>query len=101
MVLFTDETWFHLSGYVYSQNYQTWRTETPHNYTETALHPQKIGMWCAISRRQIIGPLFFETSINAETYQELIQQFIAVLLGYKTNEGIERYVTLLYDRCKY
>ena len=36
-------------------------------------------MWCAISRRRIIGPLFFETSINAEAYQELIQQFIALL----------------------
>ena len=36
-------------------------------------------MWCAILRRRIIGPLFFETSINAEAYQELIQQFIAML----------------------
>ena len=43
------------------------------------MHPQKIGMWCAISRRRIIGPLFFETSINAEAYRELIQQFIALL----------------------
>jgi hypothetical protein len=75
-VLFTDEAWFHLSGYVNSQNYRIWRTETPHNYTETALHPQKIGVWYAISRRRIIGPLFFETSINAE---ELIQKSIALL----------------------
>ena len=78
-VIFTDEARFHLSGYVNSQNYRTWRTENPHNYTETPLHPQKIGVWCAISRRRIIGPLFFETSINAEAYQELIQQFIALL----------------------
>jgi hypothetical protein len=48
-------------------------------HTETALHPQKIGMWCAISRCRIIGPLFFETTINAEAYQELIQHFIAML----------------------
>jgi hypothetical protein len=27
----------------------------------------------------MIGPLFFETTINAEAYQELIQQFIALL----------------------
>jgi len=62
-----------------SQNYRTWRTENPHNYTETPLHPQKIGVWCAISRRQTIGPLFFDTSINAAGYQELIQQFIVLL----------------------
>jgi len=36
-------------------------------------------VWCAISRRRITGLLFFETSINAEAYQELIQQFIALL----------------------
>ena len=78
-VFFTDEVWFHLSVYINSQNYGTSRTENPHNYTENPLHPQKIGVWCAISRRRIIGPLFFETSINAEAYQELIQQFIALL----------------------
>jgi hypothetical protein len=75
-VYFRDEAWFHLSGRVYNQNHWTWRTENPHNYTETALHPQKICTWCAISRRHIIGPLFFETTINSEFYNELIQQFI-------------------------
>jgi len=78
-MFFTDRAWFHLNGYVNIQNYQTWRTENPHNYTETALHPQKLGVWCAVSRLWIIVPLFFETTINAETYQELIQQFIALL----------------------
>jgi hypothetical protein len=33
----------------------------------------------AISWRQIIGPLLSETTINAEAYQELIQQFFALL----------------------
>jgi hypothetical protein len=82
---FTDEAWFHLSGYINCQNYRTWRTENPHNFAETPLYPQKIDVWCAISRRRIIGPLFFETSINAEAYQELIQQFIALLKVDKRN----------------
>jgi hypothetical protein len=58
-VFFTDEAWFHLSGYVSSQNYQTWITENPYNYTESPLHPQKIGGWCATSRRRITGPFVF------------------------------------------
>jgi hypothetical protein len=78
-VFFTDEAWFHPSGYVNSKNYQIWRTENPHNFPETPLHPQKIGVWCAVLRRRIIGPLFFETSINAEASQEFIQQLIALL----------------------
>jgi hypothetical protein len=43
------------------------------------LHPQKTGVWCAISRSQITGPLFFKTTINAEAYHELTQQFIVLL----------------------
>jgi hypothetical protein len=69
-VFLTDEAWFHLSGYVNKQNYRIWRNENPHNYIVTVLHPQKIGVWCAISRRRIIGPFFFETTINTEAYQK-------------------------------
>jgi hypothetical protein len=78
-VFFTDEAWFHLSGHVNSQNHRKWRNKNPNNYTETAFNPQKICMWCAISERRIIGPLFFETTINGQAYHELIQQFIALL----------------------
>jgi hypothetical protein len=42
-VFSTDKAWFHLSGYVNSQ--KTWRNENPHKFTETFLHPQKIGVW--------------------------------------------------------
>lgn len=69
---FTDEAWFHLSGYINSQNYRTWATENPHTMIETDLHPIKVGVWVAISRRRIIGPIFFEETINAERYRTLI-----------------------------
>jgi hypothetical protein len=42
-------------------------------------------VWCANLRCQVIGTWFFETSINAEAYQELIQQFIALLQVDKRN----------------
>jgi hypothetical protein len=70
--------WFHLSGYVNSQNYRTWRTENPHNFTESPLHPKNRRVVCHFGRR-IIGSLFFETSINAEAYQELTRQYILLL----------------------
>lgn len=64
LTYFTDEAWFHLSGYINSQNYRTWATENPHTYVETSLHPLKIGVWVAISRRRIIDPIFFDETIN-------------------------------------
>jgi hypothetical protein len=43
------------------------------------LHSQKIGCWCAISRKRIIGPIFFSETVTAEKYQEIIMQFISLL----------------------
>lgn len=73
---FSDEAWFHLSGYVNSQNFRIWSAENPHAFHETSLHPIKIGVWIAMSRRRIIGPFFFEETVNAERYLNILQQFV-------------------------
>jgi hypothetical protein len=72
LTFFTGEAWFHLSGYVNSQNYRTWATENPLVFSESSLHPIKIGVWVAISRRRIIGPIFFNETITAEIYRNNI-----------------------------
>lgn len=59
LTFYSDEAWFHLSGYVNNQNYRTWSTDNPHTFIETSLHPIKIGLWIAMSRRRIVGPIFF------------------------------------------
>ena len=41
-----DEAWFHLSGYVNSQNTCTWATEHPHEIHEVPLHSEKTGVVC-------------------------------------------------------
>jgi hypothetical protein len=74
---FTDESWFHLSGYVNKQNYRTWSTVNPRNFLEVPLHPLKIGIWLAVSRRRIIGPIFFHDTINGQRYRD---QFLTPFL---------------------
>lgn len=71
-VFFSNEAWFHLSRYVNSQVSRIWSTENPHALHETTLHNQKIGVWCAISRRRIVDPIFFETTVNSVVYQDII-----------------------------
>lgn len=73
---YTDEAWFHLTGYVNSQNYRTWSAVNPHIFRETNLHPVKVGVWAGISRRRIIGPIFFEGTINGERYKTQILETI-------------------------
>jgi hypothetical protein len=32
---FSDEAWFHLSGYVNSQNFRIWRAQNPHQFVDS------------------------------------------------------------------
>ena len=81
----SDEAWFHLDGYVNSQNSRYWLTDNPHVLHESPLHAQKLGVWCAMSRKRIFI-LFFETTINSERYLRLVTQFFDSL----TDEEKER-----------
>ena len=65
---FTDEAWFHLYGYTNTENSRTWATENSHETFEKPLQDQKIGVWCAVSRSRIIGPIFFDSLVNSDSY---------------------------------
>jgi hypothetical protein len=65
---FTDEAWFYLSGYIIVQNNRYWSSINPRQTFEVPLHDQKIGVWCAITASRIVGPIFFENTINSERY---------------------------------
>ena len=74
---FSVEAWFHLSRYVSSQNSRLWSSENPHKFVEKPLHSIKVGVWCAMSRRRIIGPIFFTETITAERYcNEIFCSFV-------------------------
>jgi hypothetical protein len=75
---FSDEAWFHLDGYVNSQNSRQWSQANPHLIIEKPLHPAKVGVWAAMSATRIFF-LFFETTVNANVYCNFIHQFAATL----------------------
>jgi hypothetical protein len=61
LTLFSDETWFYLQGYINTQNNRYW---SPQSGLEIPLHPVKVGVWCAVSARRIVGSVFFNETIN-------------------------------------
>jgi hypothetical protein len=69
LTFFSDESWFHLSGYGNKQNMRIWSSMNPHEFVQSPLHPQKIGVWLTVSRRRIFGPVFFEGTINVARYR--------------------------------
>lgn len=86
LTFFTDESWFYIFGYVNIQNYRTWATKNPHNFVEKDLHPLKVGIWIAISRRRIIAPIFL--NYNAGRHQTvLLTEFINQLHDDEISKG--------------
>ena len=80
VTFFTDEAWFHLSGYINSQNSHLWSSENPNSVHESPLHSEKVGVWVAISRQRIIGPIFFSETVTAERYcNQILFPFIGCL----------------------
>ena len=80
ITFFTDEAWFHLSGYVNTQNSRHWAVENPHVIHEGQRNEQKVGVWCAISASRIVGPIFYEGTINSERYiAQILRPFFSEL----------------------
>jgi hypothetical protein len=69
----SSEAWFH------SQNTRYWSAENPHNLHQVPLHDQKIGVWCAVSASRIIGPTFFDTTVNTDVYLQIFRNLYSQL----------------------
>jgi hypothetical protein len=91
---FSDESWFHLSGYVNSQNMRMWSGENPHYYIEVPLHSQKIGPIFFEGKYSIIYATFKNLNVqiagilNAERYRlKILTPFIETLLDDELTQG--------------
>jgi len=94
-IWFTDESHFHLDGYVNKQNMRIWGSENPNVVLEKSARPIYVTVWAAISTRGIIGPYFFENSkgirstVRQENYQQMIENFFVPKLKELTDEEFE------------
>ncbi len=80
---FNDKAWYTLDRYVNSQNQKLCTITLTRVYIQ-----KKIGVCCAGCQKQIVGPIFFEETVNSDVYRFIISQFIVLL------ELDERYHTL-------
>jgi hypothetical protein len=70
------EAWVRLQGYINTQNNRYWSSQNPHLTHEVLLHLVQVGVWCAVSARRVVGPVFSNETINCKKYVWVIlEQF--------------------------
>jgi hypothetical protein len=70
LTFFSDAVWFHLQGYINTQNNRFWISQNPHLTHKEPLHPVNVGVWCAVRARRIVGPAFLTKQLIAkDTYR--------------------------------
>lgn len=76
-VCFTDESTFHLTGYVNRHNCRYWCEENPNEHivahTQT---PEKRNVWAGILKNEVIGPFFIEGNLDGPKYVMLLHNDI-------------------------
>lgn len=68
----TDQAWLQFSGYINSQNSTVWSAENPHALYESPLYSSELVFHAQVSRKWIVGPLFFEHMFAVEDYPCLL-----------------------------
>jgi hypothetical protein len=66
LTFFSDEAWFHLQGYINTNNNPYWSSQNPHLTHEVPRYPVKIGVWCAASAKRIVVPVFLTKQLIAK-----------------------------------
>ena len=72
-IVFSDECKFSLFGSVNKQNCRIRRNERPNEVYETFQNSPSVMVWCALSKKEIIGPFFFEDgNVTGSTYKRML-----------------------------
>jgi hypothetical protein len=50
------------------QNNHYWSSQNPHLTHEILLYQVKVGVWCAVSARRIVGPVFLNERIHSRAF---------------------------------
>lgn len=97
-ILFSDEATFCLNGAVNVQNCRYWSRENPHWMMEAhTQYPRKVNVWAGIIENKIIGPYFFEDSLNGERYLHFLRTFLVPTLTRLYPNEIDRNIWFQQD----
>ncbi|GBN50620.1 hypothetical protein AVEN_201652-1 [Araneus ventricosus] len=75
-IIWTDEACFSRNGMFNRQNVPTWSLEIPRYAVEVRHQLRWSIVWCGNFNDRLIGPVFYEETLTAQRYLELLQDVI-------------------------
>lgn len=75
-LLMSDEARFDTNGNVNKQNWRYWSESNPHLAQEKQTYPDAVTVWAAVSAQGVIGPYFFEGTVNSKSYCRMVKGFL-------------------------
>lgn len=93
-IMFSDEAHYHLDGGVNRLNHRYWSPENPNWVSEESLHSPRTTVWAAIGYEGLIGPFFFDGTVNSERYLDMLQTSFFPALE---NMGIAEQTVFMQD----
>lgn len=75
-ILWTDEATIKLNGRVNRHNCVYWSDSNPHITIDEELNLADVMVWAGIWSGRIVGPYFFEGTVTAEKYLEMLQDVV-------------------------
>jgi len=76
LVLFSDESTFHVCGKLNRHNCRIWGSENPHQVIEYERDTPKLNVWLGLHKHGVIGPFFFmESTVTGHSYLNMLENF--------------------------
>lgn len=75
-VLWTDESYFSLSGSVIRHNSVIWACQKPTTTIAIPYQSQKVCVWFGYSATYRLTPYFFDTTVTGENYSEMLKNHV-------------------------
>ena len=75
-ILWTDESYFNLSGQVYKHNSIIWAAEKPKVSYAVDMHAPKMIVWFGFSSKFKLTPFFFPATVTGENYSAMLKNHV-------------------------
>ena len=95
-ILWTDEASFTTSGMFNRHNRHYWAIENPRKFEQIKKQGRtSVNVWCGMINNKILGPIFYNGTLNGQRYLNFLQNEIEVFLD---ELPLETYRTLIWQQ---